>query len=226
MTALPQQKKEPLYTIEAYLAFEREAEERHEYLDGVIYDMAGESPEHGDISTNLIGELRNQLRDKPCRVRAKDTKVLSGSPLLAQLRKSKKGLFSYPDVVVICGEPQYLDGKRDVLLNPQVLIEILSDTTELKDRSEKFIRYRQSLPSLTDYILVSQHRPLIEHFIRQADGNWLLVVLEGLDASLTIASIGCAIALAEIYRLVEFPPEEIEVDEEEQDTEPVQYREP
>ncbi len=221
MTALPQKKAETLYTIEEYLAFEREAEERHEYLDGVIYDMAGESPEHGDISTNLIVSLSNQLTDKPCRVRAKDTKVLSGSPLLAQLRKSKKGLFSYPDVVVICGEPQYLDGKRDVLLNPQVLIEILSDTTELKDRSEKFIRYRQSLPSLTDYILVSQHRPLIEHFIRQADGNWLLVVLEGLDASLTITSIGCAITLSEIYRLVQFPPEEIESDEEEQDTEPV-----
>ena len=221
MTALPQKKVETLHTIEEYLAFEREAEERHEYLDGVIYAMAGESPEHGDISTNLIVSLSNQLTDKPCRVRAKDTKVLSGSPLLAQLRKSKKGLFSYPDVVVICGEPQYLDGKRDVLLNPQVLIEILSDTTELKDRSEKFIRYRQSLPSLTDYILVSQHRPLIEHFIRQADGNWLLVVLEGLDASLTITSIGCAITLSEIYRLVQFPPEEIESDEEEQDTEPV-----
>ena len=83
MTALPQQKAETLYTIEEYLAFEREAEERHEYLDGVIYAMAGESPEHGDISTNLIYGLTGQLQDKPCRVRSKDTKVLSGSPLLA-----------------------------------------------------------------------------------------------------------------------------------------------
>ncbi|MBL8207366.1 MAG: Uma2 family endonuclease [Blastocatellia bacterium] len=209
MTPFPQQKAEPLYTIEEYLAFEREAEERHEYLDGVIYAMAGESPEHDDISTNLIGELRAALRDTPCRVRAKDTKVLSG----AQLRRSRKGLFSYPDVVVICGEPQYLDMHRDVLLNPQVIIEILSDSTEAKDRGAKFIRYRQHLLSLTDYILVSQHAPLIEHFIRQADGDWLSRTLQGLDARLTIASLGCKIPLSEIYRLVSFPPEEIEWEE-------------
>lgn len=213
MTPFRQQKAEPLYTIEEYLAFEREAEERHEYLDGVIYAMAGESPEHDDISTNLIGELRAALRDTLCRVRAKDTKVLSGSPLLAQLRRSRKGLFSYPDVVVICGEPQYLDTHRDVLLNPQVIIEILSDSTEAKDRGAKFIRYRQHLLSLTDYILVSQHAPLIEHFIRQADGDWLSRTLQGLDASLTIASLGCKIPLSEIHRLVSFPPEEIELEE-------------
>lgn len=218
MTPLPQQKAEPLYTIEEYLAFEREAEERHEYLDGVIYAMAGESPEHGDISTNLIYELTGQLRERSCRVRAKDTKVLSGSPLLAQLRRSRKGLFSYPDVVVICGEPQYLDGHRDVLLNPQVIVEILSTGTEPKDRGEKFVRYRQYLPSLTDYILVSQHSPLIEHFIRQEDGDWLARLVQGLEANLHIASLGCTIPLSEIYRLVTFPPEEVEEEELDGDT--------
>ena len=161
-----------------------------------------------------------------CRVRFKDTKVFSGSPLLAQLRKSRKGLFSYPDIVVICDEPRYLDHHQDVLVNPQVLIEVLSDSTEGFDRGAKFLRYRKALPSLTDYILVWQEMPLIEHYIRQADNNWLQVVIEGLEASLTIASIGCAITLSEIYRLVQFPPEEIESDEEEQDIEPVQYREP
>jgi Uma2 family endonuclease len=211
--ALPQQKAEPLYTIEEYLAFERAAEERHEYIDGVLYKMAGESPAHTDIATNLIGELRTLLRDKPCRVRAKDSKVLSGSPLLAQLRRSRKGLFSYPDVVVICGEPQYLDSHHDVLLNPQVIIEILSESTESKDRGEKFIRYRRVLPSLTDYILVWQELPLIEHFIRQPDDNWLARLIEGLDAHLTIASLGCTISLAEIYRLVDFPPAEDEEEE-------------
>ena len=213
MTALPQKKAATLHTIEEYLAFEREAEERHEYLDGVIYAMAGESPEHGDISINLIGELREQLRDKPCRVRAKDTKVLSGSPLLAQLRRSRKGLFSYPDVTVICGEPQYLDHHRDVLINPQVLIEVLSASTEAFDRGEKFIRYRKALPSLTDYILVWQELPLIEHFIRQADGDWLTRIIEGLDTSLRIASLDCTLKLSEIYRLVNFPPAEIEPEE-------------
>ncbi|HEX4945655.1 MAG TPA: Uma2 family endonuclease [Blastocatellia bacterium] len=215
MAALPHQKTEPLYTVEEYLAFEREAEERHEYIDGVIYAMAGESPEQVDIATNLIGELRTLLRDTPCRVRAKDAKVLSGSPLLAQLRRSRKGLFSYPDVIVVCGEPQYLDTQRDVLLNPQVIIEILSESTEAKDRGAKFIRYRQHLPSLTDYILVSQHAPLIEHFIRQTDGDWLSRTVQGLEASLTIASLGCTISLAEIYRLVNFPPEEAELPDEE-----------
>ena len=208
MPALPQQKAETLYTIEEYLAFEREAEERHEYIDGVIYAMAGESPEHTDIATNLIAELRTFLRDKPCRVRAKDAKVLSGSPLLAQLRRSRKGLFSYPDVSVICGEPRYLDTHRDVLINPQVIIEILSDSTESKDRGEKFIRYRQHLPTLTDYILVSQHCPLVEHFVRQPEGDWLLRITEGLASSVHIASLGCTLKLSEIYRLVNFPPDE------------------
>ncbi len=216
MTALPLKKAATLYTVEEYLAFEREAEERHEYLDGVLYEMAGESPEHGDICSNLVIKLGNYLIDKPCRVRSKDAKVLSGSPLLAQLRSSRKGLFSYPDVVVICGEPQYLDQHRDVLINPQVLIEVLSDSTEAFDRGEKFIRYRKALPSLTDYILVWQYLPLIEHFIRQADGDWLTRMIEGLEAKLHIASLGCTLKLSEIYRLVNFPPEEIEPLEEEQ----------
>ena len=216
MSARPQLQAKTLFTVEAYLAFEREAEERHEYLDGVIYTMVSESPEHADISANLIYMLASQLREKPWRVRFNSTKVFSGSPLLAQLRKSRKGLFSYPDIVVICEEPRYLDHHRDVLMNPQVLIEALSDSTEAFDRGAKFIRYRKALPSLTDYILVWQKLPLIEHFIRQADGNWLMVTAIGLDASLGITSLGCSLELSEVYRLVEFPPEEIEPMEEEQ----------
>ncbi len=216
MSALPQPQAEKLLTVEEYLAFEREAEERHEYLDGVLYAMAGESPTHGDISANLVYELMGQLRDRPCRVRFKDTKVFSGSPLLAQVRKSRKGLFSYPDIVVVCEEPRYLEHHRDVLMNPQVLIEVLSDSTEAFDRGAKFIRYRKALPSLTDYILVWQELPLIEHFIRQADGNWLARLIEGLEANLHIASLDCTLKLSEIYRLVNFPPEETEPPDEEQ----------
>jgi Uma2 family endonuclease len=131
---------------------ERDSEERHEYLDGQIYLMAGESPEHADICTNLIRELAPQLRDTPCRVRSK-AKVRSGpSPIP---RKSAKGLFSYPDVVVICGEPQYYDEIRHTVINPTVIIEVLSDSTEAFDRGEKFLRYQNWNPSLTDYILVS-----------------------------------------------------------------------
>jgi Uma2 family endonuclease len=216
MTALPQPQAEKLLTIEEYLAFEQAAEERHEYLDGVLYAMAGESPAHGDISANLVYALMGQLRDKPCRVRFKDTKVFSGSLLQAQLHKSRKGLFSYPDIVVVCEEPRYLEHHPEVLTNPQVLLEVLSDSTGAFDRGEKFIRYRRALPSLSDYILVWQDMPLIEHFIRQADGNWLMVTALGLDASLNIASLGCTLELSEVYRLIEFPPEETEPTEEEQ----------
>jgi Uma2 family endonuclease len=215
MTPFAQQKAEPLYTVEEYLDLERKAEERHEYLDGVLYAMAGEGPTHADICANLGYELMRQLRDRYCRVRFKDTKVFSGSTLLAQLRKSRKGLFSYPDIVVVCEEPRYLDQHRDVLVNPQVLIEVLSDSTEAFDRGEKFIRYRRALPSLTDYILVWQAIPLIEHFVRQADGNWLARLIDGIESNLTIASLHCTLPLSEIYRLVDFPLEDTESREEE-----------
>jgi Uma2 family endonuclease len=214
MRALPQRQVEKLLTIEEYLALEREAEERHEYLDGVLYAMAGESPEHADISTNIIIALGPQLRDRGCRIRTKDTKVFSGSPLQAQLRKSRKGLFSYPDIVVVCDEPRYLEHHPEVLMNPQVLIEVLSESTEGFDRGEKFLRYRRALPSLTDYILVWQELPLLEHFTRQPEDAWLLRVVEGLDATLHIASLDCAIPLSEIYRLIDFPIIEDESEDE------------
>ena len=117
-----------LYSIEEYLALERASEERHEYIDGYIYAMAGESGEHGDICTNLVRAVSTQLLGAPCRARSKDTKVLSG-PMPIRPR-SKQGLFSYPDLVIICGEPQYHDEHTDVILNPPVIIEVLSKSTE------------------------------------------------------------------------------------------------
>jgi Uma2 family endonuclease len=154
------------YTVDEYLALERESEERHEYLDGQIYAMAGESIEHADISVNLVVELRSQLKGTPCRVWTKDSKVLSGPAIRSY--KSIKGLFSYPDIVVVCGEPRFLNEHRDVLLNPTLIIEVLSPSTESFDRGEKFWRYRSHLASLTDYVQVSQALPLIEHFRRQS----------------------------------------------------------
>src|SRR5215813_5130532 len=128
------------YTIEEYLALERAAEERHEYWDGGIYAMGGESLEHGRICTNLSRIISNQLVGKPCELLIKDMKVRSGPD--PQPRRVTKGLFSYPDLLVVCGEPQFHDQYRDVLLNPAVIIEVLSDTTEAFDRGEKFRRYR------------------------------------------------------------------------------------
>lgn len=207
--ALPQ--SELIFTEAEYLAFERASEERHEYLDGHIYLMAGESDEHGDISMNLSGILYAQLRDKPCRARAKDLKVRSG-PRPHKLRYPK-GLFSYPDLVVICGEPQYLDTHRDVLINPQVIIEVLSDSTEAFDRGEKFRRYRAWLPTLTDYIVVAQTRPLIEHFARQENGQWVIAAsVAELSDVVRIDSINCVLRLDEVYERIEFPPEEDEAE--------------
>ena len=194
---------QPLYSTEEYLAFERTAEARHEYLDGFIYAMAGESPLHADISANLVGLVHEQLRDSPCRVRTTDTKARSGPTQ----RRSMKGLFSYPDVVVICGEPQYHDEHRDVVINPTVIFEVLSESTEARDRGVKFHRYQTWSPTLTDFVLVSQEAPLIEHFERQADGSWTLRIHQGMEESFTIKSINCTLKLSDVYARIVFPEE-------------------
>ena len=199
------------HTVEEYLALERESEERHEYLDGQIYAMAGESTQHGDISVNLVRDVSTQLKGTPCRVWTKDSKVVSG-PAIKHSR-STKGLFSYPDLVVVCEEPRFMDEHQDVLLNPTVIMEVLSPTTESFDRGEKFRRYRTQIPSLTDYVLVSQALPLIEHFRRQANDEWVLSAHGDNESSLQIASINCTLHLSEVYDRVKFPEESPEPQE-------------
>ena len=134
------------FTEEEYLAIERSSEERHEYLDGRIFAMAGESDQHGDICVNLIGHLFAQLSGKPCRARSQNTIVRSGpEPKPSQ---NPEGFYSYPDVLVVCGERKFHDKYLDVLLNPNVIIEVLSKSMEAFDRGEKFIRFRPGcLPS-------------------------------------------------------------------------------
>ena len=193
-------KSKPYYTIEQYLNHEREADERSEFIDGEIYAMAGESGAHGDISMNLATALGGQLRGTNCRGRIKDTKVRSG----ALKEHFGKGMISYPDLVVICGEPEYHDMHSDIVLNPAVIIEVLSESTADFDRGVKFTRYRMFNPTLTDYILVWQDEPVVEHYIRQANGDWLLKEFHGTDKSFRIDSIECSLSLAEIYERVEF----------------------
>ena len=190
------------YTIENYLEIDRASEERYEYLDGEIYLMAGESGAHGDICTNLVVSIGNQLKNSPCRARAKDTKVRSSGIIRPSV--TTKGMFSYPDLVVICGAPQYHDDVTDMILNPAVIAEVLSESTEQFDRGEKFERYRLWNPTLTDYLLISQDKPLVEHYTRQPDGNWLLREYRGLEANFVIESINCNLAPAEIFDRVEF----------------------
>jgi Uma2 family endonuclease len=195
-------KLEPRFTVDQYLASERQAEERHVYLDGAIYAMAGESSEHGDITVSLVLILGAQLRGTSCRVRTKDTKVRSGPEPMPG--SSTSGFFSYPDVLVVCGELEFHDSFEDVILNPKVIIEALSPSTEAFDRGEKFNRYQSWNPSLTDYLLVSQEQPRIEHYHRQADGSWTYQRYEGLEAIVPLPSIGCSLRLAEVYDRVVF----------------------
>src|SRR6185369_9122332 len=122
----------------------------------------GESDAHGDISVNVVASLVPQLKNSPCRARTKETKVRSGP--IPETGRSRKGLFSYPDILVICGEIEHHDSHRDVILNPKVIIEVLSDSTEAFDRGAKFERYQKYNPTLTDYVLISQDKPQIEQF--------------------------------------------------------------
>jgi Uma2 family endonuclease len=190
------------FTEEEYLAIERDSEEKHEYLDGRIFAMAGETESHNTICVNIASELRAQLKGGPCRTFSKDMKVRSGPE--PKSSRSRRGLYSYPDVLVACGERLFHDYYRDVLLNPTVIIEVLSKYTEAFDRGEKFAHYRTWVPSFTDYILVSQNKPVIEYYRRQPNGEWLLATVEGLDASLSIGSIGCTLKLSEVYDGVVF----------------------
>ncbi len=195
-------KPKPRFTVDQYLAIERASEERHLYLDGEIYAMAGESSAHGDISANLIGVLYLQLKGKRCRARTKDTKVRSGPTPTAG--RNMSGMYSYPDVVVICGEPEHLDEHRDVVTNPAVILEVLSPETEAFDRGEKFTRYQTWNPTLTDNLLVSQHQPQVEHYIRQKDGSWNYQLHTGLETSVPIDSIECTLRLADVYDRIHF----------------------
>jgi Uma2 family endonuclease len=206
-----QPKKTPVVrmTVEEYLEMERTSEVKHNYVDGYVFPvhgpvaMAGESGAHGDISFNLAITIGTQLKGRPCRGRTKDTKVRSGPPGPWNPR-SKAGMFSYPDVVIICGDVEYHDEDKDVVLNPTAIIEVLSPSTEAFDRGEKFDRYARWSPTLTDYLLVRQNRPHVEHYARQADGSWRHTRAAELDAAVDIPSVGVVLRLADVYDRVEF----------------------
>jgi Uma2 family endonuclease len=196
---------ESILTEEEYLKFERAALDRHQYVDGEIFAMAGESGKHADITGNVYASLHTQLVDTPCRVRTKDTKVRSGP--LPRSPKRPAGLYSYPDIVVICDEPEYLDDFEDVILNPKVIVEGLSGSTEAFDRGLKFTRYQKHNPTLTDYVLVSQDRPQIEHYHRERDGSWKYQCHEGMKAVVKLDSIKCRLRAAAVYQRVKFDDE-------------------
>jgi Uma2 family endonuclease len=207
------EKKVRKHTVDEYLELERAADERHEYIDGEIIQMAGESDKHGIVSANLSGEFYLQLKGKNCQARIKDAKIKTGG-FARKVGESKKGMFSYPDIAVICGAVEYHDEHKDIILNPKVVVEVLSESTEVFDRNTKFTRYRMFNPTLTDYVLVSQDKPMVEHFIRQPDESWKLFIHFGLEKTLSIDSVECTLKLTEIYDRIEFSRETLDFLEE------------
>jgi len=191
-----------LCTVDEYLRLERAAEERHIYLDGQVFAMAGESNAHGIITMNVAGILYLQFKGKRCQGRIKDTKVRSGPE--PRSRQSVSGLFSYPDFVIVCDVPEYHDEHQDVLLNPTGIIEVLSPSTESFDRGEKFERFKAWNPTLKEYVLIAQDRPHVDHYSLQPDGQWSHQEYVGLDSIVRLASIQCELNLADVYERVVF----------------------
>lgn len=181
-----------LFTPAEYLAIERNAEQKSEYFAGEIFAMGGASERHNLIVTNIIGELRQQLKNRPCRLYANDM----------QVKVSPTGLYTYPDVVVMCGEARFDDEQKDTLLNPTVIIEVLSPSTEGYDRGEKAEQYRK-LKSLTEYLLVAQEKYHIERYARQDHDRWLLTETSDLQETVQLSTIECVLSLAEVYDKVE-----------------------
>ncbi len=177
----------PYLSPEEYFALERESEIRHEYFDGEIFAMAGGTFAHSLLIGNLARELGNALKGRPCFVFPVDMRV--------QLAADRR--YTYPDVTVVCGEPRFETGRRDTLLNPLLIFEVLSESTERYDRGAKFGFYR-ALPTLSDYLLVSQDQALVEHFHRAADDSWVLRTFSSGDR-LELLSLGVALAVDEIY---------------------------
>ena len=180
------------YSSEEYLALERKAEYKSEYFAGEIFAMSGASERHNLIVTNIVAALHAQFRNRLCKVYASDMRVKVGAT----------GLHTYPDVVALCGDARFDDDQQDTLLNPAVLIEVLSKSTEAYDRGDKAEHYRK-LPSLAEYLLISQDKPHVEHYVRQPDNQWLLSETSDLQDTVALPAINCTLVLAEVYDKVE-----------------------
>lgn len=175
-------------TPDEYLAFEREAEYKNEYFDGEIFAMVGASRKHNLITINIASSLHTQLRKRPCEVYSSDMRI----------RIPNASIYTYADLTVACGEPKFEDAQVDTLLNPDLIVEVLSKSTASYDRRQKFAFHR-TIESLTDYILVSQDSFHVEHYVKQADDRWLLADFRSLEDVLQLDSVQCSLALGEIY---------------------------
>ena len=190
----------PKMTPEEYLVFERASDKKHEYIAGQIYAMGGAKRNHNIIALSLGKELYQATEDKDCEAYAADMRIFLPST----------EDYAYPDLTVVCGEPVFQDDVHDTLINPVLIAEILSDSTEAYDRGAKFSLYR-SVKSLKEYILISQSQPRIEKYERQGDGFWMLSEAVGLESEITFNSIGLTILLNNLYKKIHFEKSEAPV---------------
>jgi Uma2 family endonuclease len=182
------------FTPQEYLAIERKAEFRSEYIDGEIVAMGGASRRHNLITINIAREITQQLKGRPCETYSSDMRV----------RIPTTDLYTYPDVVVVCGEPVFEDDRFDTLTNPTLIIVVLSESTESYDCGKKF-RYYRTIESFAEYLLIAQDEHRVEQYVRQKDGRWLLSETRSLDGEVELPSIGCLLSLSEVYDKVNFP---------------------
>ena len=181
-------------TVREYLERERSARRKSEFFNGEMFAMAGGSPEHNQVKDNLVIEIGTRLKGGPCRTYSSDQRVLVEAT----------GLYTYPDILILCGSGAYDSKDRNTLTNPTAIIEVLSPSTERYDRGLKFRNY-QRIPSLIEYILVAQDEAVCERFVRQPDGSWAMVSFVDRTATLTFTSVPVQISLVDIYAGVTFP---------------------
>lgn len=184
--------RERFFTDQEYLEFERNADGKHELVDGEILAMAGASYRHNLIGTNTTISLGSRLRGSECEIFANDMRV-----------RMKKGCYGYPDLVVVCGRPQFADDEFDVLLNPILVVEILSEITRFRDKTEKLETY-QKMESIREVLLVEQDYLRVEHYIKQTPMQWLVKIYEARDEAIALDSVECSLAVNEIYDRIDF----------------------
>ncbi|MGL6096057.1 MAG: Uma2 family endonuclease [Fimbriiglobus sp.] len=191
MSAVPKRK----LTAAEYLVIEKKAEFKSEFYNGEMFAMAGASREHNRVTDNLHGEMYGLFKGSRCQPMSRDQRV----------QIDATGLYTYPDLIIVCGRPEYSEHDRDTLVNPTALVEVLSPSTEAYDRGAKFRQYQQ-IPSLREYVMVAQDEPRIERYVRQSNGDWLLTVFAGPDAEFAITTGPARVPMADVYRGVEFTP--------------------
>jgi Uma2 family endonuclease len=184
-------------TLPEYLEFERAANTRHEFFDGQIYAMSCASRQHNRICLNLIQSLGRTLRGTGCSHFGMDMRVKVG----------ESGLYTYPDLLIVCGSPEFEDSQQDTLLNPNVIIEVLSASTERYDRGRKFAHY-SALQTLEEYVLISQEEPRVEAFLREGRSDWRLTVSSDWMDLVGFPTSKCVVAISEVYEGVEFPSDD------------------